>query len=238
MSILLDAFLDREIYPDGCIDLGINNCTYKFTPVIVKAFCYERPFRNEIRGLQKMNDTEVSPKVYSSFEIETGLKPFGWLGFVVMEKVEGTSLLFQERLKVIQGAIDATICLETLHEKGLVHGDAALRNIMYSNRTKIIDFEYCEENGYKWDWRAQGINDHLIPPENQTGSVTMNPALDVYALGRSISQLLATYDTVMCPSDHLNRFSRRILGLDPRPITMPELRAELLELRKGYVYEQ
>lgn len=166
-------------------------------------------FEQEAAVLERLKHPGV-PRVEkgSYFLVRVGNPPQRWLPCLVMEKINGRTLL-EVLDDYPQGCSEAWVrdwlyqavdILGSLHRCGIIHRDIKPSNLMLRARTGqlvTIDFGGAKQLG-SMSIGSRGVSTKLVspgysPPEQIMGE-TVGPAADFYALGRTMIQLLTGQD--------------------------------------------
>ncbi len=89
----------------------------------------------------------------------------------------------QEILRGSFISISLDICrgIEALHQQNLVHRDIKLQNVLFDQKCKLIDFEFCIPVGDPID--AIGTPNYLAPENFLTKNLKASCSLDIWSLG-------------------------------------------------------
>ncbi len=133
-------------------------------------------------GITTIYDISVSEPVYIAMELVEGGN--------LLEKLDGKMMDIQEFLST---AIDICEALDAAHEKGIVHRDIKLENIMLTKegKIKIADFGLASiTTSPRMTQAGQVMGTPLyMPPEQIKGLPTDNRS-DIYALGITFYEML------------------------------------------------
>lgn len=160
--------------------------------------------------------------------------------FMVMEYIEGYSLkrkleeakrlAFDEAANIIESVAEG---LSVAHSKKILHRDIKPANIMLTpqeegfDRVRLIDFGIARvEDSQVAQVTATAISIgtlHYMAPEQLQGKSEQTPALDIYALGVVIYQML-TGELPFNPQNHVGMFLMQEEGVKVLP---GELRKDL-----------
>lgn len=142
------------------------------------------------------------PKLVKTLEMGTVQELYGETEYMVMDLVEGVTLL--EGINFSQGPLrcDAAtdvICqaadgLEYLHQQGMVHRDVKPDNILIEvdGNANLLDFglTLADQSSFDEEFSLAMIFGHdclgtadYIPPEQSLDSLNVDPRADVYSLG-------------------------------------------------------
>jgi len=149
--------------------------------------------RNRMKGLDWHTDHLVVEErnFWDSEKMFTTVTPV--IPDVLADTYDYTSLGLREFLQLASGTTKA---LQTLHERGVIHGDLKLKNILVTNKGKeyvpyIIDFDSAYPSDAIPNWESIGGSEGYQSPEvmlygSDEGAAeksTITPATDIFSLG-------------------------------------------------------
>jgi serine/threonine-protein kinase len=186
-------------------------------------------FRLEARAGMRLNH----PRLVKTLELGTHHDLYGDTDFMVMELVEGVTLL--EGINFSSGymkwdsacdvACQAAKGLAYLHEQGMVHRDVKPDNILIDvhGEAKLLDFgltladQSDDDDEFSlamiFGQDCLGTADY-IPPEQSLNSMTVDARADVYSLGCSLYASLTSQRPFPRPTRLATMQAHRT---DPRP---------------------
>ncbi len=225
----------KEYFPDGFAMRGSDGFTVYPNAAETQAFFEgeKARFVEEARILAQIEEQPGVVKVIS-FQVENNT------AYIIMEFLEGTSLKkyvaekgnhlsVPETLAIMKPVVKA---LAGIHEKGVVHRDISLDNIMITKngKVKLIDFGAAHDHSSVGELRV--FKPYYSPIEQRDPNGVIDTYSDIYAL------CVCFYTVIMgrYPTDASQRFANDLL---PKPSQMGVMIDPLIEaaIMKGLEFQ-
>lgn len=174
-------------------------------------------FRNEIEAIKAVAHPNIIPLIdHSALDAAASdVRPF-----LVMPIAEGGDVSEPDRLSLYTGSIEAVLrvawqiasALEAAHAAGVIHRDVKPQNILFTGKGHNIwvsDFGICLIRGYERPTETGeivGAHGFTSPELENGGRLDVEPAADVYSLGKLIFYIFSGGLVVPRETEHDERY--------------------------------